>query len=106
MGPQRQQALTQLMRQLMAEHSKRSTQSPSDPIGKRRPNGQSIAEVVQPISHDHHPCNGGDRGGGHFPVTVSMSVAVMAVVQHLMSLLRTLLLDFLEPLELFLGIFC
>ena len=103
----RQLKLTELMRQLVAEHSNRRGQSPGDTIRERRTNSQPVTEVMQAVPHDDHPGDGGDGGGGGDPVGVTMApMGVTAGVGMVQMMLLFLLLDVLEPFELLLVVFC
>ena len=40
----------------MKEDGYGGADSSRDAVGKRGADGQTVAEVVQAVAHDHHPC--------------------------------------------------
>lgn len=70
--------LTDLMRQLMTKDRNRRAHSASHAAGKRCPNGQTVTEIVDPVTKYHHPGHCSHRAWDH--VTVGMSVTMTMAV--------------------------
>ena len=73
---------TDLMRQLMAKDRNRRAHSASYAAGKCCPNGQTVTEIVDPITKYHHPGHCSHRAWDHVTVgmPVTMTVAVTVAV--------------------------
>lgn len=72
----KQTCITKFVRKLVAEDSNSGAEAAGNVRRESSPDGHSISEVVESVSHDDHP---GDRGHGlrsrmHMSVSVRMAV--------------------------------
>ncbi|EFA06866.1 hypothetical protein TcasGA2_TC009811 [Tribolium castaneum] len=65
------------MGQLVAEDSHGGGKPPGGTPRKRSPYRHTISEVVETITHNHHPCNRREVLGGGMDVPMEMGVAMV-----------------------------